>query len=128
MRAFAVGRIVASRSSAYAVGDIVTGLFGWQEVAAVDASVVQSRVTEPGLPMSTALGVLGLNGLTAYFGLLEVGQPKAGETVVVSTAAGAVGSCVGQRQWVRAWSSAAWPRWPRGTHRPRGRGSSGICS
>ena len=96
MRAFAVGRIVASRSSAYAVGDIVTGLFGWQEVAVVDASLVQRRITEPGIPMSTALGVLGLNGLTAYFGLLEVGQPKAGETVVVSTAAGAVGSCAGQ--------------------------------
>jgi NADPH-dependent curcumin reductase CurA len=48
------------------------------------------------LPISTSLGVLGLNGLTAYFALLEIGQPKAGETVVVSTAAGAVGSCVGQ--------------------------------
>lgn len=96
MRAFAVGRVTASRSPAYAVGDVVTGLFGWQELALVDASSVQRRVEERDLPMSTALGVLGLNGLTAYFGLLDIGQPKAGETVVVSTAAGAVGSCVGQ--------------------------------
>ncbi len=55
MRAFAVGRIVASRSEAYAVGDVVTGLFGWQEVAVVDASLVQRRITEPGLQMLTAL-------------------------------------------------------------------------
>jgi len=54
------------------------------------------KVKDAGLPLSLYLGVLGLNGLTAYFGLLEVGQPKAGETVIVSTAAGAVGSCVGQ--------------------------------
>jgi NADPH-dependent curcumin reductase CurA len=78
------------------VGDIVTGLFGWQEHTVVDASAVQRRVDELQLPMSTALGVLGLNGLAAYFGLLEIGQPRPGETVVVSTAAGAVGSCVGQ--------------------------------
>lgn len=96
MRAFAVGRVTASRSPAYAVGDIVTGLLGWQELALVDASSVQRRVDDRDLPMSTALGVLGLNGLTAYFGLLDVGRPRAGETVVVSTAAGSVGSCVGQ--------------------------------
>jgi hypothetical protein len=96
MRAFAVGRVVASRSAAYGVGHVVTGLFGWQEHAVVDASAVQRRVDELQLPMSTALGVLGLNGLAAYFGLLEIGQPRPGETVVVSTAAGAVGSCVGQ--------------------------------
>ena len=96
MRAFAAGRVVASRSPAFAVGDAVTGLFGWQEYAAVDASVVQRRIDDTDLPLSTSLGVLGLNGLTAYFGLLEVGQPRAGETVLVSTAAGSVGSCVGQ--------------------------------
>ena len=101
MRAFAVGRVVASRSPAYAAGDIVTGLFGWQEHAVVDASQVQRRITDLDLPMSTALGVLGLNGLTAYFGLLDIGQPKSGETVVVSTAAGAVGSCVGQIARIR---------------------------
>ena len=96
MRAFTVGRVIASRSTAYAVGDIVTGMFGWQDHAVVDASQVQRRIDASDLPVSTALGVLGLNGLTAYFALLELGQPKAGETVVVSTAAGAVGSCVGQ--------------------------------
>ncbi|MCP4875637.1 MAG: NADP-dependent oxidoreductase, partial [Gammaproteobacteria bacterium] len=58
--------------------------------------VIQRKITETDLPISTSLGVLGLNGLTAYFGLQEIGQPKTGETVVVSTAAGAVGSCVGQ--------------------------------
>ena len=60
------------------------------------AGAIQRKVATAGLPISTALGVLGLNGLTAYFALLCVGQPKSGETVVVSTAAGAVGSCVGQ--------------------------------
>ncbi len=96
MRAFAVGRVVASRHPEFCPGEAVTGMFGWQDYAAVDAKAIQRKVTETDLPISTSLGVLGLNGLTAYFGLLEVGQPKAGETVVVSTAAGAVGSCVGQ--------------------------------
>ena len=77
-------------------GDFVTGWFGWQDYAAVDAKAVDRKVTETDLPLSASLGVLGLNGITAYFGLLEIGQPKAGETVVVSTAAGSVGSCVGQ--------------------------------
>ncbi len=71
-------------------------MFGWQDYAVVDGSKVQRRINEVDLPVSTALGVLGLNGLTAYFALLDLGQPKAKETVVVSTAAGAVGSCVGQ--------------------------------
>lgn len=96
MRSFAVGRVVESRNADFAVGDIVTGMFGWQDHAVIDGSQVQRKVDEPDLPISTALGVLGLNGLTAYFALLELGQPKAGDTVVVSTAAGAVGSCVGQ--------------------------------
>ena len=64
--------------------------------------MVIRRVAERDLPLSTALGVLGMNGLTAYFGLLEIGQPKPGETVVVSTAAGAVGSCVGQIARIRS--------------------------
>ena len=96
MRAYAAGRIEASRDSRFREGEYVTGQFGWQDYAAVDPPMVIRRVTDRDLPLSTALGVLGMNGLTAYFGLLEVGQPKAGETVVVSTAAGAVGSCVGQ--------------------------------
>jgi NADPH-dependent curcumin reductase CurA len=96
MRAFTVGRVAASRHSDFRPGEIVTGMFGWQDYASIDVKAIQRKVTETDLPISTSLGVLGLNGITAYFGLLEIGQPKAGETVVVSTAAGAVGSCVGQ--------------------------------
>jgi NADPH-dependent curcumin reductase CurA len=96
MRAFAVGRVVASRHSDFRRGEFVTGMFGWQDYASVEAKAIQRKVAETDLPISTSLGVLGLNGITAYFGLLEIGQPKSGETVVVSTAAGAVGSCVGQ--------------------------------
>ena len=96
MRAFAVGRVEASRHSDFKPGEYVTGMFGWQDYAAVEVKVIQRKITKTDLPISTSLGVLGLNGLTAYFGLLDVGQPKTGETVVVSTAAGAVGSCVGQ--------------------------------
>ena len=96
MRSLAASRVVASRHPDFRVGDLVTGWFGWQDYAAVPAQAVESRVMDTDLPLSAALGVLGLNGITAYFGLLDVGQPKTGETVVVSTAAGAVGSCVGQ--------------------------------
>jgi len=96
MRAHAVGRIEESRHPDFQVGDYVTGMFGWQDYAAVDAKAIQRKVGGSGLPISTSLGVLGVNGLTAYFALLDIGQPKAGQTVVVSTAAGAVGSCVGQ--------------------------------
>jgi len=96
MRAFAVGRVAASRHSKFQTGEFVTGMFGWQDYAAVKAKMIQRKVTPTDVPISTSLGVLGLNGLTAYFGLLDIGQPKPGETVVVSTAAGAVGSCVGQ--------------------------------
>ena len=96
MRSFASGRVEASRHPDYAPGDLVTGMFGWQDYATVDASAIQRKITERDLPLSTSLGVLGLNGVTAYFGLLEIGQPVSGETLVVSTAAGSVGSCVGQ--------------------------------
>ena len=96
MRAFAAGRVAASNDPAWPVGTPVTGLFGWQDFALVDAKAIQRRIDETDLPLSTALGVLGINGVTAHYGLLQLGQPKAGETVVVSTAAGSVGSCVGQ--------------------------------
>ena len=96
MRAFAVGEVVESRNPAYAVGDKVMGIFGWQGYAAVKQPQVMRKVLEGDLPLSLSLGVLGLNGLTAYFGLLDVCRPRAGETVVVSTAAGGVGSAVGQ--------------------------------
>lgn len=96
MRSFAVGEIAASRHPDYAEGEAVTGLFGWQRYTATDASAIDRKVTETDLPLSYALGILGLNGVTAYFGLLESCAPKPGDTVVVSTAAGAVGSAVGQ--------------------------------
>jgi len=102
MRALAVGRVAASRHSGFRPGEFVTGMFGWQDYAAVEAKVIQRKVTPTDAPISTSLGVLGLNGLTAYFGLHEIGQPKTGETVVVSTAAGAVGSCVGQIAKIKA--------------------------
>jgi NADPH-dependent curcumin reductase CurA len=96
MRAFAVGEVIESHNSDYAVGDQVMGIFGWQDYAVVRHQAVMRKLREPDLPMSLSLGVLGLNGLTAYFGLLDVCRPVAGETIVVSTAAGAVGSAVGQ--------------------------------
>lgn len=96
MRSFAAGRVVQSCHPDWPEGTAVTGLFGWQEYAVVDASAIQRKVDDGGLPLSTSLGVLGINGVTAHYGLLQIGQPRAGETVVVSTAAGAVGSCVGQ--------------------------------
>lgn len=96
MRALAVARVEASRHADFRPGEFVTGMFGWQDYTSVNAMMIQRKITETDLPISTSLGVLGMSGLTAYFGLLEIGQPKTGETVVVSTAAGSVGSCVGQ--------------------------------
>jgi len=96
MRAFSAGKIVASRHPNYQEGDAVMGMLGWQEYAISDGSTITRKIKESDLPLSLALGVLGLNGVTAYFGLLDVGQPRPGDTVVVSTAAGAVGSAVGQ--------------------------------
>lgn len=96
MRSFAAGIVVKSRNPAFAEGDHVVGLLGWQDYAVSDGSNINRKITESDLPLSLSLGVLGLNGITAYFGLTELGQPLAGNTVVVSTAAGAVGSAVGQ--------------------------------
>ena len=90
-----VGEVIDSRDPSLAAGDIVEGLLGWREYGVLPAS--QLRRVDPELaPISTALGILGMPGITAYFGLLEIGQPKAGETVVVSAASGAVGGVVGQ--------------------------------
>jgi NADPH-dependent curcumin reductase CurA len=96
MRSFAAGEVIASRHARYAVGDRVMGMLGWQEYAVSDGSQITRKVREADLPLSTSLGVLGLNGVTAYFALLDVGEPRPGDTVVVSTAAGAVGATVGQ--------------------------------
>jgi NADPH-dependent curcumin reductase CurA len=90
----AVAEVVESRSPRFATGDLVFADTGWQEYACVPAKTAQSlpRIE----PLSHLLSVYGIAGLTAYFGLLEVGKPKAGETVVVSAAAGSVGVFVGQ--------------------------------
>lgn len=96
MRSFAVGEVMASRHPDYAEGDVVEGLLGWQTHAISDGSNIGRKVTETDLPRSYALGIMGLNGTTAYFGLLDSCAAQAGDTVVVSTAAGAVGSAVGQ--------------------------------
>jgi NADPH-dependent curcumin reductase CurA len=90
-----VGEVVESRHPAFAAGDLVVGYDGWQTHAV--ASGAGLRKLDAGqAPISTALGVLGMPGMTAYVGLLDIGRPRAGETVVVSAAAGAVGSAVGQ--------------------------------
>ncbi|MGH2609791.1 MAG: zinc-binding dehydrogenase, partial [Tepidiformaceae bacterium] len=89
-----VARVEESNSDAFRPGDLVVGPTGWQEYSLQDPA--QLRVIPPGADPALHLGVLGTNGLTAYFGLLEVGQPQPGETVVVSAAAGSVGHIVGQ--------------------------------
>jgi NADPH-dependent curcumin reductase len=95
MRAAAAGEVTASNHPGFAVGDHVTGAFGVQEHAISDgAGVVRADTALAALP--TWLGTLGLTGMTAYFGLRDVGRAQAGDTVVVSGAAGAVGSVAGQ--------------------------------
>lgn len=90
-----VGKVVASRHADFEVGDIALGYWGWQEYAVSDGGGL--RKLDPAIaPVSTALGVLGMPGMSAYFGLLEICHPKPGETILVSGAAGAVGSLVGQ--------------------------------
>ena len=95
MRAGAAGKVIASKHRGFAVGDVVTGAFGVQQYAISDGKGV-NKVDTRFAPITTYLGVLGMPGMTAYFGLLDIGKPKPGETVVVSGAAGAVGSVVGQ--------------------------------
>ena len=96
MRSFAAGTVVASRHAGYAEGDKVMGMLGWQAFALSDGTGIRRKVLEHDLPLSLSLGVLGINGVTAYFALTEIGQPRPGDTVVVSTAAGSVGSAAGQ--------------------------------
>ena len=96
MRSLAVGEVVESRTDTYAVGDWLVGWFSWQDEAVVEPAAVVRKITEQDLPPSLALGILGINGVTAHLALTLVGEPKPGDTVVVSTAAGSVGSAVGQ--------------------------------
>jgi NADPH-dependent curcumin reductase CurA len=95
MRALAVGRVVSSRHPQFQVGDHVTGLLGVQEYAYSTGQGL-TKIDPRLAPLQVYLSTLGMPGMTAYFGLLEVGQPLAGDTVVVSGAAGAVGAVVGQ--------------------------------
>ena len=90
-----VGQVVRSRDPAWREGDYAAGGYGWQLYSAVPAAGLQ-RLDPSEAPISTALGVLGMPGMTAYIGLSDIGQPKAGETVVVSAASGAVGAVAGQ--------------------------------
>jgi hypothetical protein len=95
MRAAGIGRVIDSRHPDFQVDEHVYGVFGVQRFALSDGSGV-TRVDTTLAPVPVHLGVLGISGLTAYFGLLDVGRPEAGQTVVVSGAAGSVGSVVGQ--------------------------------
>ena len=95
MRAAAVGHVVESRHRGFAIGDEVFGLFGVQRYAVSNGAGV-NKVDTSLAPATAHLGALGISGLTAYFGLLDVGRPEPGQTVLVSAAAGSVGSIVGQ--------------------------------
>ena len=98
VRGFAAGRVLRSRAAGIAEGDTVYGQWGWQDYAAFrpvdDPSIFE--VIPADRPIPAALGVLGMTGLTAYFGLFDIGRPVAGDTVVISGAAGATGSVAGQ--------------------------------
>ena len=94
MAGWGLGEVVKSNARNYAAGDLVSGDFGWQQYASLPARQLSKH--DKRLKPEHILGVLGVTGLTAYFGLLDVGKPRAGETVLVSGAAGAVGSIAGQ--------------------------------
>ncbi|MEO6629720.1 MAG: NADP-dependent oxidoreductase [Aquihabitans sp.] len=96
VRSGALGEVIASNSSRYAEGDTVFSMMGWQDHAVIDEGAASAQVVPPGLEPTAVLSVFGVTGMTAYFGLLDIGQPEPGDTVVVSGAAGATGSVVGQ--------------------------------
>jgi hypothetical protein len=99
MRGLGLGRVVASRSAQYAVGDLVQGLVGWQDYTVVDDKRAKDWVKLPPKPpvaLPTLLGACGFSGITAYYGLTEIAPVQPGETLVVSAAAGSVGSIAGQ--------------------------------
>ena len=97
MRGYGIGEVVASKNPDLAVGDLVNGMLGWQDYQiAGPANPMQKLPAGLPVPIPVLMNVCGATGLTAYFGLTDFGQPKAGETLVVSAASGAVGSVVGQ--------------------------------
>jgi hypothetical protein len=102
VRSGTLSQVVHSSVPEWRPGDLCQALAAWEEYSLVPAQQLMGKITPvPGIPLSGMLNVLGGNGLTAYFGLLDVGQPKAGETVLVSAAAGGVGSIVGQLAKIR---------------------------
>ena len=98
MRAGAVGQVVESRNKNFTEGDLVQGSFGWQEYVVTDGSsdFMPAQKIPEGITPTSALSVFGVTGLTAYFGMLDIGKPQEGDTVLVSGAAGATGSVAGQ--------------------------------
>lgn len=96
MRAMAVGRVIESRCKDYPVGDHLYGWFGWQDYCVCQPSAVLRRLDPKQAPLSFGAGLLGINGLTAYLALHDIGKPREGETVLITAAAGAVGSIAGQ--------------------------------
>ncbi len=96
MRGGVVGVVEESHNPDFEVGDIVQGLLGWQDYALDDGTGIVKLLKDPSIPLTHYLGIFGGNGLAAYFGLMDIGQPKEGEVLVVSAAAGGVGSLVGQ--------------------------------
>ncbi len=96
VRSLGAGRVIRSNAEGFSEGDLVSGLLGWQTHAIISARHGGATKLPPNLPLTSALSIFGLTGMTAYFGLLDVGRLKDGETVVVSGAAGATGNVVGQ--------------------------------
>ena len=90
-----VGRVLTSRHEGFASGDVVVTQLGWSEHGVAPAKALR-KIATPRVPLSAYLGAVGMPGVTAWYGLLEIGKPKASETVVVGAAAGAVGAVVGQ--------------------------------
>lgn len=96
IRSGGVGEVVDSRSDAYQPGQLLFGMTGWQDYVIADTGEHAMQVLPEGVPPTTAMGILGVTGMTAYFGVIDVGQVKEGDVVVVSGAAGATGSAAGQ--------------------------------
>lgn len=105
MEAGGVGEVIASQSPHFNVGDIAFGMFGWASHGCLPVN--QLRKLDDALPTSTALGVLGMPGFTGWYGLTQLGRPKAGETLVVAAATGPVGSMVGQMAKARGLRTVA---------------------
>ena len=96
MRSLGVGKIISSKDKDFIENEYVVGWLGWQKYAVVSKSAIQIKINPNEVPLSANLGALGLNGITAFAGLVDICKPKTNETIVVTTAAGSVGSAVGQ--------------------------------